>query len=406
MTDAALSMDQDRRARRAVAVLVWAQSVLGAMLPVHFILAGLIGQLLAENKALATLPVSITVLTTTLLAPGMSALMGRWGRRTGILLGAMGGTAGALLAIYAIEAHDFHLFLVASALLGTYQSAHGFYRFAATDLASAEYRPRAISWVMAGGLASAVIGPELVVQFQDLRAPVPFSGAYQAVIVVNLIGVLPVLLLDIPTPARRKRGQRAGRPWSEILADRRVVIAMLCAMISYALMNLVMTSTPLAMVACGFATEDAAEVVRIHVLAMFAPSFVTGHLISRFGTSRIIAVGLIALAISAFVAVAGITFVHFGIALALLGIGWNFGFIGATTLLASAHAPEERARVQGVNDFLVFGLVTVASFGSGALMASIGWEAVNYAMLPFLGIAAAGLAWLALSPPSEPDRTA
>ncbi len=161
-------------------------------------------------------------------------------------------------------------------------------------------------------------------------------------------------------------------------------------------MNLVMTSTPLAMVDCGFGTGDAAEVVRIHVLAMFAPSFITGPLIVRFGAPKIMAVGLAALAFCGFVAMTGITFVHFSVALGLLGIGWNFGFIGATALLASAHRPEERARIQGLNDFLVFGLVTVASFGSGALMAGIGWTAVNAAMLPALAVAALALGWLAL----------
>jgi MFS family permease len=205
-----------------------------------------------------------------------------------------------------------------------------------------------------------------------------------------------MLFLDIPRPPRPRHGTRAGRPWREILSDRRVVVAMLCAMVSYALMNLVMTSTPLAMVACGFVTDDAAQIVRIHVIAMFAPSFFTGGLIARFGAPRVIAAGLALLAGCAVVAVAGISFGHFGVALALLGLGWNFGFIGATAMLAGAHQPDERARVQGLNDFLVFGLVTVASFGSGALMASVGWEAVNLAILPPLVLAAAALAWLVL----------
>jgi MFS family permease len=206
-----------------------------------------------------------------------------------------------------------------------------------------------------------------------------------------------MLFLDLPRPPRRVPGERAGRPWAEILADRRVPVAMLCAMVSYALMNLVMTSTPLAMIACGFATEDAAQVVRIHIIAMFGPSFFTGTLIARFGAPKVIATGLALLAGCAGVAIAGITLPHFSVAMALLGLGWNFSFIGATAMLASAHRPEERARVQGMNDFLVFGLVTVGSFSSGALMAALGWVAVNLSVLPPLALAAAALGWLVLS---------
>jgi MFS family permease len=377
-----------------VTILVWAQSVLGAQMPVHFILGGLTGALLAEDKSLATLPISMTVLGSMLAAPALSALMGRFGRRPGFVLGALVAAAGAALAAHAIVAQDFVLFCAASMLLGVYMAAQALYRFAAADAASPAFRPKAISWVMAGGLVSAVLGPEIVVRFKDLLEPVPYAGGYVAMVALNLVGVVPMLFLDLPRPPRMTPGRRAGRPWSRILADRRVPVAMLCAMISYALMNLAMTSAPLAMIACGFGTDDAAQVVRIHVLAMFAPSFLTGTLIARFGAPKIIATGLALLAACAAVAIAGVTLAHFWAAMALLGFGWNFGFIGATALLASAHRPEERARVQGLNDFLVFGLVTVGSFGSGAVMAGFGWEAVNLSMLPFLGLATFALAWL------------
>jgi MFS family permease len=409
MTDTATSplLHDDARAKRAVAILVWAQSTLGAQMPVHFILGGLAGQLLATDKAWATLPISATVFGSMCTAPVISAIMGRWGRRTGFLLGALAGATGAALAAYAIDAKDFQLFTFASFVIGIYMSAHGFYRFAAADSASPEFRPKAISWVMAGGLAAALIGPELVKQFKDWMEPVPYAGGYKILIFVNLIGMIPLLFLDLPRPPRAKKGERNGRAWREILSNRTVVVAMLCAMISYALMNLVMTSTPLAMIACGFVTDDAAEVVRIHVLLMFAPSFFTGPLIARYGAPKIVALGLIALAGCAVVAVMGISFTHFSIALGLLGVGWNFGFIGATAMLTGAHLPEERARVQGLNDFLVFGLVTIGSLSSGALMANFGWDAVNYAMLPFLTIAAAALIWLLLSPqrPAPPQPT-
>jgi MFS family permease len=327
--------------------------------------------------------------------------MGRYGRRTGFILGALAGATASTLATYAIYEKDFVLFAAASFILGIYMSAHGFYRFAAADSASPAFRPKAISWVMAGGLVAALLGPELVKQFKDWMEPVPFAGGYKILIFVNLIGLIPLFFLDLPRQPRPAKGERAGRPWREILSNHTVVVAMVCAMVSYALMNLVMTSTPLAMIACGFVTDDAAEIVRIHVVMMFLPSFFTGPLIARYGAPRIIAIGLLALAACAGVALLGISFTHFGIALGLLGVGWNFGFIGATSLLAGAHLPEERARVQGLNDFLVFGLVTVASLSSGALMASIGWEAVNIAMLPFLTVAAVALAWLMLSEPKS-----
>ena len=384
----------DARAKRAVAIFVWAQSVLGAQMPVHFILGGLTGAMLAGDKALATLPISMTVLGSMLAAPTLSALMGRFGRRPGFVLGALAAACGAALAAWAIVHRQFPLFCAASMLLGVYMAAQALYRFAAADAASPAFRPRAISWVMAGGLVSAVLGPEIVVRFQGLLAPVPYAGGYIAMLALNLVGVVPLLFLDLPPPTRRARGERHGRPWRQILADRRVPVAMLCAMLSYALMNLVMTSTPLAMIGCGFVTDDAAHVVRIHVIAMYAPSFFTGTLIGRFGAPAVIATGLTLLAGCAAAALTGVTLPHFWAALALLGLGWNFGFIGATALLTNAHRPEERTRVQGVNDFLVFGLVTVGSFSSGALMAAFGWTAVNLSMFPALAVAAAALAWL------------
>lgn len=398
MTDAtaALHID-DARARRAVPILVWGQAVLGSQMPVHFILGGLAGGMLAGNKALSTLPITMIVMGAMLAAPVISGIMGRWGRRAGFLVGATAGALGGLIAAEAIIARSFPLFLGAALLTGVYMAAHNFYRFAAADTASREFRPKAIAWVMAGGLVAAVLGPELVVWFKDALEPIPYAGAYRAMAVLNLVGAVPFLFLDIPRPPRRAHGVPAGRPWREILAEPRVVVAMICAMVSYALMNLVMTSTPLAIIACGFDTDDAASVVRVHVLAMYLPSFITGRLIARYRSPRIIALGLALLASGALVALAGIELVNFHVALALIGVGWNFGFIGATAMLAGAHLPEERARVQGLNDFLVMGLVTVASFSSGVLMSQIGWEAVNLAMVPFLTLASGGLIWLLLT---------
>ena len=385
----------DRRARRAVWILAWAQSVMGAQLPVHFILGGLVGAMLAGNPALATVPISLTVMGSMLSAPVMSALMARFGRRAGFLTGALAGSVAAALAAWAIAERDFKLFCAASALTGLYMSGHNFYRFAAADSASPAFRPKAISWVMSGGLVAALIGPEMVIWFGDALEPIPYAGAYLSIIGLNVVGAGPMLFLDLPHRRRPEAGTRGGRSWREILLERRVVVAILCAMVSYALMNLVMTSTPLAMIGCGFDTDDAAGVVRLHVLAMYGPSFFTGPLIARFGAPRIIATGLACLAAAATIALAGVDIENFMAALIMLGVGWNFGFIGSTTMLAGAYLPDERARVQGLNDFLVMGLVTFASFSSGALMAGLGWEAVNLAMLPFLTAAAAALVWLA-----------
>ncbi|MEM8790765.1 MAG: MFS transporter [Pseudomonadota bacterium] len=388
------ALSDDSRAKRAVTILIWAQAVLGAQLPVHFILGGLAGNHLAGNPAFATLPISMIVLGSMCAAPVISWVMGRFGRRTGFLIGAIAGAGGGALACHALLIESFALLLAASLMTGIYMAAHNFYRFAAADLASEAFRPKAISWVMAGGLGAALLGPELVKFFGGMLEPVPYAGAYLFLIALNLLGALPLLFLDIPPQPRPVRGSRAGRPWREILADRRVPVAMLCAMLTYALMNLVMTSTPLAMVICGFVTADAADVVRAHVLAMYIPSFFTGPLIARFGAPRIILTGLAALASAAAIGLAGIEIANFYAALMLLGVGWNFGFIGATTMLTGAHRPEERSRVQGVNDFLVFGTVTIASFSSGALLTGIGWHAVNIAVLPGVGLAALCLLWL------------
>jgi MFS family permease len=284
-------------------------------------------------------------------------------------------------------------------------SAQGFYRFAAADGASDELRPKAISWVMAGGLVAAVLGPQIVKQTQDAFAAVPFAGAYLTVVALNVVGASLFLLLRSERPPKPAPGAPKGRSIGELLRTPRVLVAMICGMVSYSLMNLVMTSTPLAVVGCGFEVSTAADVVSVHVLAMFLPSFFTGHLINRFGVEKIIATGLVILACAGVVALMGVQLENFYIALFLLGIGWNFGYIGGTAMLTSAHAPHERSRVQGMNDFAVFGLVTIASLSSGGLMNCVGgdpqtgWHAVNLAMIPFLALAGGALIWFALRKP-------
>jgi MFS family permease len=397
MTEAALS--DDRLAKRNVAVLVASQAILGAQLPMVFTVAGLAGNSLAPNHCWATLPISCMVIGSMLTATPLSSFMQKHGRRAGFSVGALGGALGAAIAAYGLWTSSFLFFCLGALLTGIYMSAQGFYRFAAADTASDAFRPKAISWVMAGGLLSAVVGPQLVKVTAGAMV-VPFLGTYLAVILLNLFGVFFFSALKIPTPKAVAEGTPQGRSRAELVRTPVVAVAMICAAVSYALMNLVMTSSPLAVVGCGFATSNAADVVTAHVLAMYAPSFFTGHVIARIGAQKVIAIGLGILALAGSVAVAGVALPNFFGALILLGIGWNFGFIGATTLLTSVQRPEERGRLQGLNDFVIFAAVTVASFSSGGLMncsggsVQAGWQLVNLAMLPFLALAGGALIWL------------
>lgn len=390
---------------RNVTVLVIAQAFLGAQMPMMFIVAGLAGQSLAPNVCLATLPISLIVLGSMLTATPLSNFMQRRGRQLGFIVGALGGALGAALAAWGLMISSFLLFLIGSLFAGIYMSAQGFYRFAATDTASESFRPKAISYVMAAGLISAIFGPQLVKATAEGMV-VTFMGTYLAIIAINLAGAFLFFFLDIPPP-KAASSTFAGRTRIELLKTPRVLVSIICAMVAYALMNLVMTSTPLAVVGCGFTTGNAADVVSAHVLAMFAPSFFTGHLIVRFGVERIVGAGLVTLAAAGVVALSGTDLMNFFGALVLLGIGWNFGFIGATTMLASAHTPEERGRVQGLNDMIVFGCVTLASLSSGGLMNCLGgspvegWSLVNLAMIPFLLLAGGALIWLVLQERAE-----
>ena len=394
-----------RLARRNLAVLVAAQALLGAQMSMIFIIGGLVGQSLAPNPCLATLPLSMIVLGSALTARPLSAFMQRHGRRAGFQMAVLAGALGAGICFAGIGLGSFTLFMVGSALTGIYMSAQGFYRFAATDTAPEAFEAKAISWVMAGGLLSAIIGPALVRATSGVTA-VPFMASYLAIVGLNLIGLWLFMALDIPKPlAAAGRAEDQGRPTAQILRDPVIAVAMICGMVSYALMNLVMTSTPLAMVGCGMSSNDAANVVSAHVLAMFIPSFFTGHQIARFGAPVIVGLGLTILAASGAVALSGVELGQFFGALILLGIGWNFGFIGATAMLTRASRPEERARIQGLNDLVVFGGVFRASLSSGGLMncagvtdAAAGWSAVNLAMVPFLVLAGGALIWLVLRP--------
>ena len=386
-------------AKRNVAVLICAQAILGSQMPMIFTVGGLAGQSLASNACFATLPISMIVLGSMITASPLSNLMQKFGRRVGFFIGALGGLTGGIIGAFGLAIGSFSIFLTGSFLTGIYMSAQGFYRFAAADTATKNFKPKAISYVMAGGLASAIIGPQIV-KISAEAMVIPFLGTYLAVIFLNFVGSFLFLFLKIPKHQKKNIFEPDERSHKQLLSTPRIAVAMICAMVSYAMMNLVMTSTPLAVVGCGYTPSDAANIVSAHVIAMFLPSFFTGHLISRYGEELIVCVGLFLLALAGIVALSGVRLENFYIALIFIGLGWNFGFIGATTLLTNSHSETERGRIQGMNDLFVFGGVTVASFSSGGLMNCTGgdhltgWTSVNLAIFPMLLLAGAALIWL------------
>lgn len=404
MSSANSFFKNDPRTRRNVIVLIIAQATLGCQMPMMFVVGGLAGNMLSTNPCLATLPISLIVFGSMMTAPWLSALMQRRGRRIGLMVGACGGALGASIAAIGLLNASFGLLLVGSLFSGIYMSAQGFYRFTVADSASDESRPKAISYVMAGGLLSAIFGPQLNNLLQGTTST-QFLGSYLAIIVLNIIGLFLFFALDLPKTIadKAKLTTEKVRSRLEILKTPRIVAIMICGLVSYCLMNLVMTSTPLAVVGCGFTQTQANNVVSTHVLAMFIPSFFTGHLIVRFGAEKIIAIGLIILAFSGVTAFLGVDLMNFYFALALLGVGWNFGFIGATTLISSSHNKSERGVVQGTNDFIIFGSVTLASLTSGGLMncsggsPQEGWSTVSIAMIPMLILAGIALTWLIMN---------
>jgi hypothetical protein len=279
---------------------------------------------------------------------------------------------------------------------GFYAAGHQSYRFAAADTASDAFRPKAISWVLVGGVAAAFVGANLIITTKDLWPPYLFAATYIGQSVLALLAGITLMFLKFQRPAPGGRPSRGGRPLAEIARQPRFAIAVICGVAAYALMNLVMTSAPLAMVDCGHPVNYAILGTQWHVLGMYLPSFITGSLIVRFGVERIVISGLAITALSAVVGLSGTTVAHFWITGTLIGIGWNFAFVGATTIVTQCHRPEERYRVQSFNDFLIFGAMTISSFSSGALLARLGWSAVNAVVFPPVILAGALLIWLTL----------
>ena len=383
--------------RRNLTVLILAQSLGAASGPIVISLGGLVGQDLATDPALATLPVSIYNLGLALGTVPAAWIMRQYGRRSGYLLGAMIGVLSGLVAAGAISFGAFIFFCLGTFLAGLYASYVQSYRFAAADGREGADRGRAISWVMVGGLIAAIIGPQLVIATRDAVPGVPFAGSFlsQAARALIAFFVLTRLRGRQPAATAQTSSDDGGRTVLQLLASPKYMLGVAAGVVSYGLMSFVMTAAPLAMVGCGHSIDHAAWGIQWHVLAMFAPSLVTGKLIARFGREKVTAAGLIIIGISGAVALTGLDLKHFFISLILLGIGWNFGFIGATAMVAAAHTEAERGRAQGLNDFAVFGTVAALSFFSGALMQASGWHLINLLMFPFIAIVLAPLVWQA-----------
>jgi MFS family permease len=352
------------------------------------------GGMLAPSHALATLPFSLQYVVTTATTLPASLLMRRIGRRNGFQMGLLAGAAGAALASTGLFIHSFVVFALGSALIGVLNGFAVFYRFAAADAASEVFKSRAISLVMAGGVIAAFTGPNLARWTMDIIGGAAFAGSFAVLVAVHLCAILILQGIDIPR-GKILATDSPGRPLGVIVRNPIFVVALAAAATAYAGMNLVMTATPPAMLAHGHVFSDAAFVIQWHILAMFAPSFFTGHLIARFSATRIIAAGALSILLCTAINLSGVSMGHFIAALVLLGLGWNFMFVGATTLLAQAYTASEKAAAQGFNDLVVFSGVAAASLASGAIESAIGWSAVNLAVV--LPVAAAGAAALWLS---------
>ncbi|MCV9997496.1 MFS transporter [Pararhizobium sp. YC-54] len=380
-------MDHELRgARRNVYLLTAAQAILGTIGPIVFSVGGVAGyQLLGADKSLATAPLTGFNVGVALGAVFVAAMSRLLGRKAAFMVGALLGAGGGILAAYALFQSDFWLFALGLCISGVSGGFTQKLRFAAADASPRFYKPRAISWILAGGMGSAVLGPQLVILTKDMLAPVFFAGAFIALVPTCLAAIAILAFLRLPDLRPVAGTAAAGpiRPLREIVLNQRFLTGMICGISTYALMTFMMTGAPIAMVVgCGFSQDMATLGIQWHVLAMFAPSFFTGMLVSRYGAERVVAAGLAILMLCALVAHAGIALWNFWGALILLGAGWNFGFIGSTAIVASSYRPQEADKVQGFHDIILFTAVALASFGSGKVLTAYGWDMLSAAVWP------------------------
>ncbi len=355
---------------------------------------GLVGLSLAPLGWMATLPVMGYVVGGALSTPLVARTQSAFGRKVSFQIGLLVAFASALLCAYAAFDKNFWLLVAATVFAGYYSANGQLYRFAAAELSAVDYREKAVSLVLAGGLAGAVLGPNLASHTRTLFE-VPFAGAYLALAGVALLGMAVMAFLRFPPLPPRLSKADSGRPLSVIMRQPIFIVATAAAALSYGVMNLLMAATPLAMQVCGFPFEDAALVLEWHVIGMFAPGFFTGHLIKRFGVLPIMGVGVVLNLVCISIALSGVDLHQFLIALFLLGVGWNFLFTGSTTLSLQSYRPEEKDRAQAAINFCVFSVMAVTSFASGALVTTQGWQLLNLGSLLPVALTGAAIAWLA-----------
>jgi MFS family permease len=388
-----------REARRTALILAAAQAVLGSGAPICFALGALAGNfMLGADKSLATAPLTGFNIGVALGALPAAAIIRALGHRNGFMTGTLLTAFGGLVATVALFQSSFWLFAFGLLVVGGGNAFIQQFRFAAADNAPAAFKARAISFVLAGGIVTAVLGPQTVIFTHDLLAPVPFAGSFAAIIVLAAIGA--AILLFLRKESRIETAQaasHAGRPLREIVSQPRYAVALGCGVAGYALMTFVMTGAPLAMVGCGFSSDQATLGISWHVMAMFGPSFFTGRLIHRFGAPAIVASGFVLLIGCAVVAMSGIQLWQFWTALILLGLGWNFSFIGATAIVSQCYTPEEKGRAQGFHDFVLFSSVAFASLMSGAVYNGWGWDALVRIIVPVAVLGLLGIGYLRLS---------
>lgn len=379
--------------RRNVFLLAMCQALFMTGTSMVITVTALAGSLCAPIPGLATVPLSLQFIATMVTTVPASYVMRHLGRRAGFLIGAGVGASGGIINAFAMLHNNFVLLCIGSSLIGVLNGFSIYYRFAAADAADETNRSRAISLVMAGGVLAAFTGPNLARFTADLLPGGSFAGTYAALACLQVITVSLLAFVNIPRLTAAER-RHQGRPLGEILRQPSAIVAILAAVAGYSAMTLVMTATPLAVIGHHFHLADAAFVIQWHVFAMFAPSFFTGSIIKRFGTVPVIATGALSILMCVVVNLEGAAILNFTMALVLLGVGWNFMFVGGTTLLTSVVERPEQAKTQGLNDFLVFGSVALASLSSGALHQELGWHAVNMGAIPGVTIALAATLWL------------
>ena len=379
--------------RLNVALLAACQAMLFTNNATLTAITGLAGLALAPHPSLATLPVTCWVIGGAITTVPASLYMKKVGRRSGLIRGTATGILGALLCAAAVWQSSFWLLCFGALVLGTFNAFGQYYRFVAAEVAPPEFRATAVSLVLAGGLVGGILGPTTSRFTVDLVGP-RFTGAYLALIAFALATMAILALIRIPDPTAEEK-RTSGRPLSQIAAQPKYLVAVISAALGYGVMNFLMTSTPIAMRVCGHPYGDAAFVISSHVVAMFAPSFVTGSLIKRAGVIPVMLAGAALNIACIAVALSGLSVANFWWSLVLLGVGWNFLYIGGTTLLTETYRPEERAKAQGANEFAIFAMMTLSSISSGMIVTSAGWEKVNFAAAPLVAVVIVALLFLA-----------